>query len=77
MLYTLRLCDHWINQVDNLEIRIYKDQETHDILRTVWVNKGKYILNLTFDSVVNKNLVDEKYKLKHRYGIQDLNLNQY
>jgi hypothetical protein len=77
MLYTLRLCDHWINQVDNLEIRIYKDQETHDILRTVWVNKGKYILNLIYDTVVNKASITENLVLKHRYTEQDLNLDRY
>jgi hypothetical protein len=77
MLYTLYLCSHWNKSITDLEIRIYKNLDSNDIVNTVWVNRGKYILNLTFDSVVNKNLVDEKYKLKHRYGIQDLNLNQY
>jgi hypothetical protein len=77
MLYTLYLCPHWTAAITDLEIRIYKNLDTNDIANTVWVNRGKYILNLTFDSVVNKNLVDEKYKLKHRYTVQDLKLDQY
>lgn len=77
MLYTLYLSSHWNNTITELEIRVYKDSEQHDILNTVWANRGKYILNLTFDSVVNKNLVDEKYKLKHRYTVQDLKLDRY
>ena len=77
MLYTLYLCDHWNNSIDNLEIRIYKDTDQHDILNTVWVNTGKYILNFQFNAVVNKILVDEKYKLKHRYTVKDLKLDLY
>lgn len=77
MLYTLYLSDHWNNSIDNLEIRIYKNTDTHDILNTVWVNRGKYILNLTFDTVVNKILVDEKLVLKHKYTVKDLKLDLY
>jgi hypothetical protein len=74
MLYTLYLCDHWDNTIDNLEIRVYKDLDTGDILNTVWVNRGKYILNLRFNEIVNKHLVDEKLQLKHRYSVADLGL---
>jgi hypothetical protein len=77
MLYTLRLCPHWPNNISSLEIRIYKDQNTHDILRTVWINQGKYILNLIYDTVVNKTSIAENLVLKHRYTEQDLNLEQY
>lgn len=74
MLYTLYLSEHWNKTIDNLEIRIYKDLDQHDVLNTVWVNGGKYILNLKYDTVVNKNLVDEKLLLKHRYSVKDLKL---
>lgn len=74
MLYTVYLSGHWNNTVDNLEIRIYKNTDTNDWSNVVWVNRGKYILNLMFDTVVNKNLVDENYVLKYRYDINDLRL---
>lgn len=77
MLYTLYLSDHWNNTIDNLEIRIYKDVDKHDVVNTVWVNRGKYILNLVFNDVVNKNLVDEKLVLKHKYTVEDLKLDLY
>jgi len=74
MLYTMYLSDHWNRTIDNLEIRIYKDTVNHDVLNTVWVNQGKYILNLNFDSLVNKHLVDDNYQLKYKYNINDLKL---
>jgi hypothetical protein len=77
MLYTLYLCDHYNNGLDNLEIRIYKDTANHDVLNTVWVNQGKYILNLIFDDVVNKTSITENLVLKYRYTVEDLNLNLY
>lgn len=74
MFYTLYLSDHYNKTIDNLEIRIYKNQSTHDVLHTVWINRGKYILNLIFDTVVNKNLVDENFTLKYKYNVNDLGL---
>lgn len=77
MLYTLYLSDHWNNTIDNLEIRIYKNTDQQDIVNTVWVNQGKYILNLVFNDIVNKLLVDENFILKHRYTTKDLKLDLY
>lgn len=77
MLYTLYLCRHYRNGIDNLELRIYKNPTNRDVFNTVWVNSGKYILNLEFDSVVNKTLLDENLILTHNYSIEDLKLNLY
>jgi hypothetical protein len=77
MLYTLYLSDHYNKTITELEIRIYKDSTTNDWLNTVWVNQGKYILNFSFDSIVNKNLVDENLKLKYTYTVDSLKLGQY
>lgn len=77
MLYTLYLCSHYKNGIDNLEIRVYKNTDTHDTANIVWVNRGKYILNLTFDTVVNKASIDENYLLKYRYSVEDLKLDLY
>ena len=74
MLYTLYLSDHYNKTIDNLEIRVYKNLENNDVTNTVWVNQGKYILNLMFNTVVNKTLVDDNYQLKYKYNINDLKL---
>jgi hypothetical protein len=77
MLYTLYLCSHYGKDIQQLELRIYRDTECHDIANTVWVNSGKYILNLKFDEVVNKTSITEKFVLKHRYSVKDLQLDLY
>jgi len=77
MLYTLYLCDHWNNSIKQLELRVYKNTDNQDVVNVVWINRGKYILNLMFDTVVNKNLVDEKYQLKYKYDVNDLKLDLY
>lgn len=76
MFYTVYLCAHYTS-MENLELRVYRHITTRDIVNTVWVNDGKYILNLVFDSVVNKTSVDENYELRYRYTVADLNLDLY
>lgn len=77
MLYTLYLSTHYTNSVTDLEIRVYKDTATNDVANLVWVNRGKYILNLIFNSVVNKTSITENYVLKYKYTVEDLNLDLY
>jgi len=75
IMYTLHLCKHYGNGIESMEIKIYTDPKTREPYNTVWINNGKYILNLIFDSVVNKSLLDKKLILKYNYTISDLNLN--
>ena len=77
MLYTLYLCEHYNSGITDLEIKIYKNNGNQDIINTVWVNGGKYILNFKFDTVVNNNLLDENLILTHCYNARDLQLNLY
>lgn len=77
MLYTLYLSGHYNNSIDNLELRVYRDLDHHDILNTVWVNRGKYILNLKFDEIVNKTSITDNYVLKYCYTVKDLKLDLY
>jgi hypothetical protein len=77
MLYTLYLCRHYKNGIDDLQLRVYKNPTNQDVLNTVWVNEGKYILNLEFDTVVNKTLISENLLLTHCYSVEDLQLNLY
>ena len=72
MLYTLYLSDHQDRSFTYLEIRVYKNMSDNDILNTVWVDDGKYILNFTFDTVVNKDLITENYIQLCSHSIQTL-----
>lgn len=77
MFYTLALSSHMHQTIHSIEIKIYKDIKTHDILNTVWINQGKYILNLVFNTVVNKTQVDKNCILKYSYSNTDLRLDSY
>ncbi len=77
MLYTLYLSSHYKKNINELEIRVFKDSDTKEIFNTVWVDQGKYILNFSYDTVVNKTLFDEKLVLVHRYSVDDLKLDLY
>lgn len=77
MLYTLYLSSHFGKDIENLEIRVYKNPTNQDIVNTVWVNEGKYILNFIFNEIVNKTQLDEKFVLQSCYSIKDLALDLY
>lgn len=74
MLYTLYLSDH---RPEDIELRIYWDPAAREARNLVWLDKGKYILNFTFDEVVNKKQLDNSLELKHRYTAEDLKLDLY
>ena len=77
MLYTLYLSSHFGKEIENLEIRVYKNPINQDVFNTVWVNNGKYILNFIFNEIVNKTQIDKKFVLQSRYSIEDLALDLY
>lgn len=73
MLYTLALSDHSLD----LELRIYKDQNLNPY-HVVWIEDGKYITNLIYDTVVNKTQFEQdQYTMTHRYTARNLRLEQY
>ena len=77
MLYTLYLCEHYNNGITNLEIKIYKNTGNQDIINTVWVNEGKYILNLIDGEVVNIKQFDKTLKLKKQFSEAQLQLENF
>jgi len=77
MLYTLYLSRHHGDGIQDLELRVYKNQINQDIHNTLWINQGKYILNFVFDEIVNKTHIEENLTLQYRYSIQDLKLDLY
>ena len=70
MLYTLYLSDH----KPQLEIRVYIDPVSMAQYNLLFVEQGKYVLNMEHDTVLNKTQVDSKLKLKKTISIVDLGL---
>ena len=73
MLYTLYLSEH----KPDLEIRVYIDPISMAQYNLLFVDQGKYVLNMEHDTVLNKTHVDTgKLKLKKTISIVDLGLEQ-
>lgn len=70
MLYTLYLSEH----KPQLEIRVYIDPDSMAQYNLLFVEQGKYVLNMEHDTVVNKAHVDKTLKLKKTISIMDLGL---
>ena len=60
ILYTLYLSGHDVK----IEIRVYIDESTMEQYNLVYVDDGKYVLNLVHDEVVNSTQVPNNLKLK-------------
>jgi len=75
MLYTMYLTKHASAELE-LEFRVYRCGETGNWSNCVWINQGKYILNMIFDEVVNTSYVPEHMILVHQYQLRDLPLDQ-
>lgn len=74
MLYTLYLSDHWHRGIHDLEIRIMT--EPTDVYNTLWVNSGKYILNLEYNTIVNTSSIRKDIKTDYIISVKELKLDQ-
>lgn len=72
IVYTLYLSSH----CPEIEIRIYNDPSTKEQYNLVFIDKGKYVLNLVHDEVVNKAHVAKDLKLVKTITIHDLGLDK-
>lgn len=70
IVYTLYLSSH----KPDIEIRIYNDPSTKEQYNLVFIDKGKYVLNLVHDEVVNKTQVSKDLKLVKTLNASDLGL---
>lgn len=75
IVYTLSLLQR--EDILDLELHVYVDPETKYQYNAVCINRGKYILNLIDDEVLNKQQIKKSLTLKHRYTATDLNLDNY
>jgi len=72
IVYTLYLTGHR----PEMEIQVYSDPSTKEQHNLVFVEQGKYVLNLIHDEVVNKEHIDKHLKLIKTLSIIDLGLNK-
>lgn len=73
MLYTITLTKH----NPKAEIRVYYDPEARVYYNLVWIEQGKYVLNMNEGEVVNKTHVAKHFELRSSYGEEELKLNSY
>ena len=74
MLYTLYLSDH---KPADIELLIGFNANTKEPCNLVSLDNGNYILNLEFDTIVNREQIPSTYVVKHRYTVADLKLDQF
>lgn len=70
MLYTIKFTKH----DPAIELRTYIDPETKYGYNLVWIEQGKYVINLISGEIVNKEQVEKTLKLRVIYDSQ-LHLN--
>ena len=75
IVYTMHLTLH--SSELEPEIRVYYDTETKYTYHIAYLCRGKYVLNLIEDEIVNKEQINQRFKLKHCYTAVDLKLEQY
>lgn len=75
IIYTLHLTHH--GPILEPELRIYYNPKTKHMYHIAYFCQGKYVLNLTEDTIVNKEHINQELKLKHCYTAVDLKLEQY
>lgn len=70
MLYTLYLSEH----KPQVEIQVYIDPSSMAQYNLLFVEQGKYVLNMEHDAVLNKTQVSSSLKLKKTISVEDLGL---
>lgn len=74
MLYTLYLSNHRSYDIELIIAIDYKDRTGYNLVN---LDKGKYILNFSFDTVVNKKQLPKTLNTNYSYTAQDLKLEIY
>lgn len=74
IVYTLHLSDH---KNHDLSLRIYRRHGTLHQYNLVWIDNGKYVLNLESEEVVNKKSMPEDLVHIVDYSSAALGLDRY
>ena len=73
MLYTIKFTVH----SPLVELRGYVDPLSKSYYNLVWIEDGKYVINMVDGAVLNKTQIEVKLNLKKIYKEQELQLNSY
>lgn len=74
MLYTLHLSEH---RNHDLALRMYKLPQPGAMYNLVWIDQGKYVLNLEPEQHVNKKSMPKELKQYIEYSSTELKLDRY
>lgn len=74
MFYTLYLSGHYNVGILDLALETYQDESSKELRYIVSINKGKYILNMMFDTILNKKSITKNLRLKNRHTPDSLHL---
>lgn len=74
IVYTLHLSSH---REHNYSIRVYKHRQNKSIYNLVWIDEGKYVLNLEPTEYVNKKSIPEELELLIEFTSVELKLDRY
>ena len=74
ILYTIHLSEHTTH---DLRLRVFKRQNTLYQYNLVWIDDGKYVLNLESEEVVNKKSIPEDLVHIKDYAGPELKLDNY
>lgn len=72
IVYTYYLSDHGQNSM--IDIRIFKNRSSGEQYNTVFIDDGKYVLNLVHDTVVNKKHIESDLQLVRTITSAELEL---
>jgi hypothetical protein len=75
IIYTLHLSSH--SSVIEPELRIYLNKINRHQYHIAYLCRGKYVLNLINDQVVNKEHINQDLNLIRCYTAEDLQLEKY
>ena len=74
ILYTIKFTNH----NPDCEIKIYHSKTNGQLYNLVWIDKGKYVLNMVDNEILNKTHVDQAgLVLKFEYNKIDLKLDSF
>jgi hypothetical protein len=74
MLYTIHLSEH---RTHALELKVFKHKETRAMYNLVWIDNGKYVLNLEPEEFVNKKSIPKELEVKINFSSIELKLDRY
>lgn len=74
IVYTLHLSNHKDHEI---ALRVFRRQGTLHQYNLVWIDSGKYVLNLESEEVVNKKSIPEDLVHIIEYSSAELGLDRY